>query len=256
MEGTRNMAIDKNIADWLLAAPIAHRGLHDNADGIPENSLAAFSAAIHAGLPIEIDVHLLADGKPVVFHDQNLMRMTGVQGHIEEQDGQSIRTLRLLDTEQTIPLFADTLRAIAGEAPLLIEIKSAHFGAGELEQAVLRELRDYQGAFAVQSFNPMSVHYFKANAPGICRGQLSSGRLGVPFARLNQPDFVAYHVDSLSAQLTARLRRSGTALLAWTVTNAAQYALAQTFADNYIFNRTPDFTPLLLQGGRDVSLQR
>jgi hypothetical protein len=65
----------------------------------------------------------------------------------------------------------------------------------------------------------------------------------VPYARLNQPDFVAYYVGSLSESLASRLRRSGTPLLAWTVVNEAQYARARKFADNYIFETTPTFTP-------------
>ncbi|MCW3098197.1 MAG: glycerophosphodiester phosphodiesterase [Chthonomonadaceae bacterium] len=231
----------RNVPHWLLAKPIAHRGLHDRS-GAPENSLAAFHAAIRVGLPIELDVHLLADDRPVVFHDHDLLRLTGVTGKIEEQDAQSIRDLRLLQTEQGIPLFTEVLREVDGAVPLLIEIKSGHPAVGALERAVLQDLQDYRGAFAVQSFNPMSVHYFKENAPSVCCGQLSGSNVGVPFARLNQPDFVAYYVDSLTRRRTLRLRRYGAPLLAWTVSSAAQYKRAKSFADNYIFDTTPDFT--------------
>jgi glycerophosphoryl diester phosphodiesterase len=235
------MVKGKNVPDWLLAKPIAHRGLHAQG-GAPENSLEAFHAAIRAGLPIELDVHLLADQQPVVFHDNDLMRLTGVEGKIEEQDAQSIRPLRLLQTDQAVPLFAEVLREVDGAAPLLIEIKSAASGVGALEQAVLRALQDYQGPFAIQSFNPMSVHYFKIHAPAICRGQLSGGNHGVPYAKLNLPNFVAYHVDALTPRRTARLRGLGVPLLAWTISNTTRYTQAKRFADNYIFDTTPDFT--------------
>ena len=240
------MAVEKNIPDWLVTRPIAHRGLHDN--GLtPENSLTAFQAAICAGAPIEMDVRLLSDRQPVVFHDRDMFRMTGVKGNIEERDSKDIQTLRLLDTKQTIPLLADALYAIDGAVPIIIEIKSAWSGAGDLERSVLQALQNYNGAFAIQSFNPMCIHYFRKNAPSICRGQLSTGPLGVPFAWWSRPDFVAYNINSLSSGFAARLRRSGAALLAWTVTNAKQCAAATAFADNYIFEAGPEFLPFSLQ---------
>ena len=52
---------------WTYRIPIAHRGLHDA--NKPENSLAAFSAAVKAGYAIEFDLHLLSDGHFAVFHD-------------------------------------------------------------------------------------------------------------------------------------------------------------------------------------------
>ena len=60
---------------WILNRPIAHRGLHG--DGVPENSKAAYLAAIASGYPIEMNVQLTADEQLVCFHDDNLKRMTG-----------------------------------------------------------------------------------------------------------------------------------------------------------------------------------
>lgn len=51
----------------FLDRPIAHRALHDAAQGRPENSRAALRAAIAAGYGIEIDVQPSADGVPMVF---------------------------------------------------------------------------------------------------------------------------------------------------------------------------------------------
>ena len=61
---------------WLFERPIAHRGLHDAE--LPENSIPAFQKAIDCGFNIEIDVHLTLDGHLVVFHDDNLKRVCGV----------------------------------------------------------------------------------------------------------------------------------------------------------------------------------
>ena len=156
---------------------------------------------------------------------------------------QTIRALRLLKTEQTIPLLSETLREIDGAVPILIELKSLHFIAGELERAVLCELQNYKGAFAVQSFNALSINYFRRYAPAVCRGQLSTGYLGSPLAGLTQPDFIAYNVNFLSERLTSHLRRSGAALLAWTIRNTTQLTIAKTFADNYIFEAASNFMP-------------
>ena len=71
---------------WLVAKPIAHRGLHNKAEGIIENTLAAAEAAIVHGFPIECDVQLTADGEAVVFHDFDLGRLTGREGLLVDRN--------------------------------------------------------------------------------------------------------------------------------------------------------------------------
>ena len=68
--------------DWLFKVPVAHRGLHD--DELPENSMPAFAAAIEHGFNIEIDVHLSSDGHLVVFHDDNLKRVCGIDKKVKD----------------------------------------------------------------------------------------------------------------------------------------------------------------------------
>ena len=60
----------------LFPNPVAHRGLHDRASGVIENSASAFEAAIIAGFAIECDVQLTSDGVPVIFHDNDMKRRT------------------------------------------------------------------------------------------------------------------------------------------------------------------------------------
>src|SRR5437763_16873656 len=95
----------REVPEWLLRRPIAHRGLFSNPI-VPENSLAAFAAASQAGVPIELDVRLLADGQPVVFHDENTARMTAIDLRIEDLTVADCRDLRLLATAESIPLLA------------------------------------------------------------------------------------------------------------------------------------------------------
>src|SRR5690606_13589867 len=105
----------------FLNMPIAHRGLHG--PGMPENSMAAFRAAIAAGYGIECDIQRTADGTALVFHDDDLPRLTGAEGPVGAKGMDDLSQLRLLGTSEPIPTLADLLAEVAGRVPLLIEIK-------------------------------------------------------------------------------------------------------------------------------------
>ena len=81
----------------------AHRGLHG--DGRAENSLTAFRAAVEAGYGIELDVRLSGDGELVVFHDDTLIRMCGVEGKTESKTLAELKALTLAGTDEHIPSF-------------------------------------------------------------------------------------------------------------------------------------------------------
>ena len=70
--------------DWLIARPIAHRGLHDAARGVIENTAGAVRAAIAGGYGIEVDVQVSADGEAMVHHDDVLGRLTEGEGRLDE----------------------------------------------------------------------------------------------------------------------------------------------------------------------------
>ena len=76
------------------------------------------------GFIIECDVHLLADGKAIVFHDENMERMTGLKTAIFEQDAKSVKDIKLLNSDHNIPLLEEVLQFIQGQGQLLIEIKN------------------------------------------------------------------------------------------------------------------------------------
>src|SRR4051794_27014293 len=127
----------------LGARPFAHRGLHGPER--PENSRAAFAAAIAAGSGIELDVQASRDGAAIVFHDDELDRLTAARGPIAALSAAELVRLRLAGTAETIPTLADALRLIAGKAPLLIEVKSPHRRVMPLCRAVAAALADYSG---------------------------------------------------------------------------------------------------------------
>ena len=104
----------KDLEGWNYA----HRGLHGG--GVPENSMAAFKAALDHSYGIELDVHLLKDGNLAVMHDSLLNRTTGHPGRIEDLTTGDLINYPLEGTEETIPEFMDVLTLYNGKAPLEI----------------------------------------------------------------------------------------------------------------------------------------
>lgn len=148
----------------------AHRGLHGA--GVPENSLMAFTAAAEKGYGIELDLQLSRDGKVMVFHDENLFRMTGRNQRLSELDAEELRALRLSETQERIPYFTEVLALVAGKVPLLIELKGTSATDMRLCEKAEEVLRTYDGPWCVESFNPMQLRWWKKHRPDVVRGQL------------------------------------------------------------------------------------
>lgn len=182
----------------------AHRGLHGN--GIPENSMAAFRAALEKGYGIELDIHLMADGELAVIHDTSLKRTAGVDVKITDLTTADLENYPLEGTEEKIPLFSQVLELYAGKAPLIIELK-ADGNHRALVEAACRAMEGYTGAYCMESFDPRCILELKKNHPQVIRGQLSENFLrsdvklnpALKFAMTHnllnfatKPDFVAY----------------------------------------------------------------
>src|SRR5690606_25227319 len=108
---------------WLAERPIAHRGYHDQNGRRWENTLSAFDAAIERGYAIECDVHLSADGVPVVFHDDTLERLTGREGTVYQKTAAELAQMKIGGTEDHVPTLAEMLARVRGRVPLVIELK-------------------------------------------------------------------------------------------------------------------------------------
>lgn len=208
---------------------VAHRGLHDNKGGIPENSCAAFRAAAAAGYGVELDVQLSKDGRVVVFHDDTLTRVCGVDNRVDAYDYCELARLPLLGTDERIPLFEDVLAILAGgSGPLICELKPGPRNE-ELCRKTYELLKTYRGIYAIESFHPMIVDWFRRHAPAVCRGQLALPADGyhdqpLPlrlalghclFSYLNKPDFIAYK-NVERPRRVMKLREKGVMLIAWT----------------------------------------
>lgn len=238
---------------WLVDRPIAHRGLHNLSAGIPENSLGAFDAAIQRLLPIEFDVRLTEDGHAVVYHDENLGRLTGIDRPVAATTLREMQQLRIAGTDERPPSLIDALDFIDGRVPVLIELKTVG-RPGPLETIVSRELGRFHGLAAVQSFSPRSMQWFRENAPGVTRGQISGAYHGhgltslhrfiqrhLLMLRISRPHFVAHHVGSLGMPAARLWRRLGGPLLAWTVRSDRDLDHIRARADGLIFE---GFDPL------------
>lgn len=185
----------------------AHRGLHNNSTA-PENSMAAFRRAKEKGYGVELDVHLMSDGNLAVIHDSSLLRTAGVERKIEELKVEDLKEYFLEGTAENIPLLSEVLSLFDGAVPLIVEIKSDGKNFAKLTKTVCEQLKNYSGAYCVESFDPRVIYWLKKNEPDIIRGQLSENyfkndKSTLPFPLkllmtglstncLTKPDFVAY----------------------------------------------------------------
>lgn len=193
----------------FMRRTFAHRGLYAADQSVPENSLPAFAAAVSEGYGVELDVQLTRDKRIVVFHDDTLLRACGADARVDAFTyAEILERMRLFGTEERIPLFDEVLSVLDGRIPVIVELKSGGDKFGLCERTLAR-LREYDGPFCVESFDPFIVRWFRRNAPDFLRGQLSEqmrysrpslgvfksllmSRLLTNFA--TRPQFVAYRV--------------------------------------------------------------
>ncbi len=232
---------------------IAHRGFHNGES--PENSVGSFESAIKEGFAIELDLQVTKDNKVVVFHDENLERMTGLNKNIRECTYREISTLKLLETEEMIPLFSDILELVNGKVPLMVELKNKR-KVGNFEKYTYELLKHYKGEFVIQSFNPYSVGWFVQNAPHIPRGQLSGSFNGERLSfykkiilsnlllnNVSQPHFINYEIDYLHKLPMRYKNQREIPILGWTAKSEEKYKQALKVCQNVVFE---GFNPLYL----------
>ncbi|GLQ35690.1 phosphodiesterase [Amylibacter marinus] len=235
--------------------PICHRTLHDIDAGRPENSWEGLEAAIQAGLPVEIDVQVSADGVAMVFHDYDLVRLTGRQGLVNSLPADELVQIPLLGGQRGIPRLDEFLAHVDGRIPVLIELKDQDGGlqGGEspLEASVCELLRDYTGDVAVMSFNPYMIARCAMLASHVPRGLVTD-----PFTRADWPDvskarrtelalvddyarldcmFISHNVSDLAAPVVRQLKKAGAHVFCWTVRSAEVEARARRVVDNITF---------------------
>jgi glycerophosphoryl diester phosphodiesterase len=239
--------------DWLIARPIAHRGLHDAARGIIENTPSAVTAAVDGGYGIEVDLQISADGEAMVHHDDALGRLTDGAGELAAMSAADLKRVPFKSTTDRMLTLGELCDLVAGRVTLVLELKSRFDGDLRLVSRAAEVLKNYAGAVAVMSFDPAQVLAARATAPGLTRGIVAERwythhewdrlpardkrRLAFLLHGLRtRPHFVAYAVRDLPAlaPLVAR-HMFGLPLLTWTVRTNEDRLRAQRWANQMIF---------------------
>ncbi|MDR0665030.1 MAG: hypothetical protein LBF86_05860 [Helicobacteraceae bacterium] len=232
-------------AQWFTTTPIAHRGLHGGS--VPENSIAAFLAAQEAKYAIELDVQLIKGGSIVVFHDDTLGRMTGLNGFTRDLEATNLKNVPLFGAGETIPLLETVFERVT--APIYIDVKRSRSDDYRLETRLLALIRHFNPTVAVASFEPKTLIWFKKNAPDIPRGIISRSFKNEDRSiwekyRLRRlcdlgaikPAFISYELDSLPFwRVTIARKFYKIPVLAWTVRNEEDLQKAKKVADNIVF---------------------
>jgi glycerophosphoryl diester phosphodiesterase len=243
------------LPDSLRRLPVAHRAFHDRAQRRPENSRAAIRAAMVAGYAIEIDLQLSADGHAMVFHDDDLDRLTEAKGPVRARTAADLGATGLKDADEGIPTFAEVLALVQGRVPLLVEIKDQDGavgpGVGLLEAAAARLLAGYAGDVAVMSFNPHSMAEMARLLPRVPRGLTTWAWNADEWPPLREIDcahlrdipdydrvgasFISHHWADLGRARVGELAARGADVLCWTIRSPAQEAEARRIACNVTF---------------------
>ncbi len=237
----------KRMDGWLYA----HRGLHDNQSEAPENSLKAFALAVEHGYGIELDVQLTKDLVPVILHDYSLKRACNADGMVKDMTYAELQKFQLFRSRERIPSLQEALAVIGGKVPLIIELKIP-WKADQLCRIVAEQLKDYQGFYVIQSFNPFGLMWYRKYHPEVVRGQLATDFVKekiegsrvqyfilkhLLFNFITKPDYIAYHhvyKKALSFTLCRKLYR--TKPVAWTIQSQKELEDSKGYYQVFIFD--------------------
>lgn len=218
---------------------IAHRGIYNNLN-IPENSIKSFKKAVNNGIPIELDIHLTKDNKLVVFHDDNIIRMTGAYKKIRKCTYDELKQFYLLETEEKIPLLSDVFKLVDGKVLIDVEIKDDKRVSRTCRE-LIRLLNKYNGPVIIQSFHPKYISWLKkvkpkyicglliTNAKGFCHNIMDSNI----FLDVLKPDFIAYNKNIISCRKVQKLREK-MSVISWTIKSREELDNAKKYSDSII----------------------
>src|SRR5262245_57712932 len=106
--------------DWLVARPVAHRGLHDAQNGVIENMPSAFCAAVAGRYAIECDLQITADGEAMVHHDDVLGRLTEGVGRLDAMTAAALKQVAFKAAAERMITLGELCDLVAGRATLVI----------------------------------------------------------------------------------------------------------------------------------------
>ena len=237
--------------DWLVARPIAHRGLHNKTGGILENTASAFAVALAGNYAIECDLQLTGDGEAVVMHDETLDRVMDATGWVRDNAVRDLKSLAFKVGSDRVQTLGDLLDQVAGKATLVIELKSHFDGDVRLALRALEVLAGYDGPYCMMSFDPVLVQAVAELSPGTVRG-ITADRTtdpyyrALPFSqRLNlrhmdhldktRPHFISYYFRDLPFVPVQAIRAAGHPIITWTIRNPQEEQVARRYSDQITF---------------------
>ena len=156
--------------DWLIARPVAHRGLHDAQKGVIENTPSAFAAAIAGGYGIECDLQVSADGEAMVHHDDVLGRLTAGDGRLDALTAAELKRVPFKATGDRMITLTELCELVAGRSTLVIELKSRFRGDLGVVGHAAKVLAGYRGPVALMSFDPAQIAAVREITPQLPRG--------------------------------------------------------------------------------------
>lgn len=209
---------------------IAHRGARDRA---PENTLAAFEAALDDGVrAIEFDVQVTADGIAVLCHDDHLQRVSGADARISRSSYADLRGIAVRGDameSQPIPTLEATLELLEGRAQLFVELKASFdleagfrssLIAAEVALPMLRGCSD----IIVSSFDPAGPAYVRAHSDlPIAHGVVAAAACTPWASTARAAGAIQAHVESTLVDPEAMQASAALELevCAWTVNDPA-----------------------------------
>jgi len=225
--------------DWMRARPIAHRGLHDSANGVFENTLSAARRAMDRQFHIEVDLHTSADGVPMVFHDFGLKRLTGASGSVRDRTAGELQDLAVGGADR-IPTLRQLLDLIAGRVGLVLELKGVAGRDDGFVAAVAAELNRYDGPVAIMSFDDWLLTDARRDAPQLALGLTAEGddkhyETHWRIARALDVDFVSYGIRDLPCRFVSEFRESGKPVITWTIRSPDDAQKSARYADQITF---------------------
>lgn len=219
----------------LLNKLIAHRGVHNKY--IKGNSLIAIELAIMKKLPVEFDVTLTKDNVVILCHD-SFIECGDKTYIISKYDYNFLKNI----CHELVTL-ESVLKLVSGKIPLLIELKPYNKG-NKLEKECVKLLDKYKGYFAIQSFSPFIIYWFKKNRESYIRGQLLTNTYNYNFIvngiykymlfnKFTNPDFICYNIKGLPNKQIEKVRKSKP-IIGWTVRKQEQIEKYNKYCDNFI----------------------
>ncbi|MCM2432407.1 glycerophosphodiester phosphodiesterase family protein [Agrobacterium rosae] len=227
---------------WLTETPIAHRGYHDQNKLVWENTLTAFSRAIEAGFAIECDLQLASDSVPVVFHDDEMTRLTGIKGDVRERTSGELGLLSVGQTKDKVPTLKQLLKLCAGKVPLVLELKGREAAGIDdgFAETVLEMLEGYEGHVALMSFDHHLLKDLKAAGSPWPLGLTAEGAKPENFFKHDEAmqiglDFISYAWAHLPNSFIEAQKKLGLPIITWTVRDENGRETSYKYADQITF---------------------